>query len=116
MGEILRQNLLSPVALAFALGIVTKLIRSEFSLPKDVYTALSVYLLFALGLKGGVELGHAGAVAIAWPAAATLLVGCLTPVTAYVTLRKLGRFSVADSAGIAARAPVTAWVTANCST
>jgi hypothetical protein len=102
MGEILRQNLLSPVALAFALGIVTKLIRSEFSLPKDVYTALSVYLLFALGIKGGVELGHAGLATIAWPAAATLLIGCLTPVTAYVVLRKLGRFSVSDSAGIAA--------------
>ena len=102
MGEILRQNLLSPVALAFALGVVTKLMRSEFSLPKDVYTALSVYLLFALGLKGGVELAHSGAGAIAWPAAATLLVGCVTPLTAYVTLRKLGRFSVSDSAGIAA--------------
>jgi hypothetical protein len=102
MGEILRQNLLSPVALAFALGIVTKLIRSEFSLPKDVYTALSVYLLFALGIKGGVELAHAGAAAIAWPAAATLLLGCVTPLTAYATLRKLGKFSIADSAGIAA--------------
>lgn len=102
MGEILRQNLFSPVALAFALGVITKLIRSEFSLPKDVYTALSVYLLFALGLKGGVELGHAGASTIAWPAAATLLIGCVTPITAYVTLRRLGRFSIADSAGIAA--------------
>jgi hypothetical protein len=102
MGEILRQNLLSPVALAFALGVVAKLIRSEFSLPKDVYTALSVYLLFALGIKGGVELGHAGASAIAWPAAATLLIGCVTPITAYVTLRRLGRFSISDSAGIAA--------------
>jgi hypothetical protein len=102
MGEILRQNLLSPVALAFALGVVTKLIRSEFALPKDIYTALSVYLLFALGIKGGVELGHAGAATIAWPAAATLLVGCVTPLSAYVTLRRLGKFSIADSAGIAA--------------
>jgi uncharacterized protein len=102
MGEILRQNLFSPVALAFALGVVTKLMRSEFALPKDIYTALSVYLLFALGLKGGVELAHSGAGEIAWPAAATLLVGCITPISAYVTLRKLGRFSVADSAGIAA--------------
>ena len=102
MGEILRQNLFSPVALAFALGVVTKLMRSEFALPKDIYTALSVYLLFALGLKGGVELAHSGAGAIAWPAAATLLVGCITPITAYVTLRRLGRFSVSDSAGIAA--------------
>jgi len=102
MGEILRQNLFSPVALAFALGVVTKLMRSEFALPKDIYTALSVYLLFALGLKGGVELAHSGAGAIAWPAAATLLVGCITPISAYLILRKLGRFSVSDSAGIAA--------------
>jgi hypothetical protein len=102
MGEILRQNLLSPIALAFALGLVTKLIRSEFSLPKDMYTALSVYLLFALGLKGGVELAHASLAVVAKPALATLLLGCLTPLTTYVVLRKVGRFTVADSAAIAA--------------
>jgi hypothetical protein len=102
MGEILRQNLLSPIALSFALGLVTKLIRSEFSLPKDMYTALSVYLLFALGLKGGVELAHSSFDAIAAPAFVTLLLGCITPLTTYVVLRRLGRLSVADAAGIAA--------------
>ncbi len=102
MNEILKANLLSPIALAFALGIVTKLIRSEFSLPKDIYTGLSVYLLFALGIKGGVELGHAQFASVIWPVGATLLLGCITPLTAYGTLRYLGRFSVADAAGIAA--------------
>jgi len=102
MTEILKANLLSPVALCFALGILTKLIRSEFSLPKDIYTALGVYLLFALGLKGGIELHHASFSAIAWPVAVTLFIGCLTPVTTYLVLRRLGRFSYADAAAIAA--------------
>ena len=35
--------------LAFALGVITRLIRSEFQLPKDLYASLSIYLLFALG-------------------------------------------------------------------
>lgn len=102
MSDILRANLLSPIALAFALGIVSRLIRSEFSLPKDIYTGLSIYLLFALGLKGGVELGHAGLATIAAPASVTLLLGCLTPVTAYLALRRLGKFTTSDSAAIAA--------------
>jgi hypothetical protein len=102
MTDILRANLLSPIALAFALGVVTKLIRSEFSLPKDLYTGLSIYLLLALGLKGGVELAHSGVATIALPAAATIALGCITPVTAYLTLRRLGRFGTSDAAAVAA--------------
>jgi hypothetical protein len=102
MTDLLTANVLSPIPLAFALGVAAKLARSEFSLPRDVYTGLSIYLLFALGLKGGVELAHTGFAAIALPATATLLLGCLTPVLAYLVLRRLGRFSTADAAGIAA--------------
>ena len=51
MTEILRQNLLSPIALAFALGMLARVMRSEFQLPKDIYTGISIYLLLALGLE-----------------------------------------------------------------
>jgi len=102
MLETLQANLLSPIPLAFALGVVTRLMKSEFSLPKDLYSSLSIYLLFALGLKGGAELAHATFDRIAWPAAVTLLLGCLTPITSFVVLRSLGRFGSADAAGIAA--------------
>lgn len=102
MTEILRQNLLSPIALAFALGLFARLVRSELQLPKDVYAGLSLYLLFAIGLHGGVELSHAAVGQIAGPAAVTLLLGVLTPVTSYLILRHLGRFGEQDSAGIAA--------------
>jgi hypothetical protein len=102
MSEILRVNLLSPIALAFVLGVIARVIRSEFALPKEIYQGLSIYLLWSLGLHGGVELAHASFGAIAMPAAATLLIGCITPVSTYLTLRHIGRFGEADSAGIAA--------------
>ena len=102
MLETLTANLLSPIPLAFALGLFARLIRSELSLPKDLYTSLSIHLLFALGLKGGVELSHATFEAIAAPAGVTILLGCLTPLTTYAVMRYLGRFSTADAAGMAA--------------
>jgi hypothetical protein len=55
--ELLRTNLASPVCLAFALGVVSRLIRSELSLPRDLYTSLGIYLLLALGLVGGLLVG-----------------------------------------------------------
>jgi hypothetical protein len=100
--HLLTANLLSPIPLAFALGVVTRLIKSELTLPKDLYSALSIYLLFAIGIQGGVELHHSSFHAIAGPAAVTVLLGCLTPVTTYLVLRTLGKFSISDSAGIAA--------------
>jgi hypothetical protein len=102
LAHVLRANLLAPIPLSFALGIVARLLRSEFSLPKDIYAGISIYLLFALGLNGGIELHHASPGAIAAPAGVTLLLGCITPVSTYLVLRKLGKFSVSDAAGIGA--------------
>ncbi len=99
---VLRSNLLGPIPLSFALGILARLVKSEFSLPKDIYAGLSIYLLFALGLHGGIEMHHASFASIAAPAGVTLLLGAITPISAYFVLRKLGRFSVSDAAGIAA--------------
>jgi hypothetical protein len=82
MIEILRTNLLSPLPLAFALGVFARLVRSELSIAKELYQSLALYLLLAIGIKGGVELSHASLSQIAAPAASTLLLGCLTPPSA----------------------------------
>jgi uncharacterized protein len=95
-------NLFSLPILAFALGCFSRLIRSDLSLPKEVFAALATYLLFAIGIKGGVELASTHSSTIALPIVYTVLLGCLTPVTAFVLLRYLGSFSQADAAGIAA--------------
>lgn len=102
MTDVLLVNLLSPVTLAFALGLFSRLVRSEFHLPRDIYLALGIYLLFALGLKGGVELAKASFGEIWLPILVTLLLGCMRPLTSYAVLRRVGRLGVADSAGIAA--------------
>jgi len=102
MNDVLRTNLLSPVALSFALGIVAKAIRSEFSIPREMYQGISIYLLFALGLHGGVELAKSSFDAMIWPAAVTIGIGLLVPMLCYGILRSIGKFSIADAAGIAA--------------
>lgn len=100
--DILKTNLLSPMILAFLLGIISKLVKSELSLPKDLYASLSIYLLLALGLKGGVELSQSTPQAIAWPALATIALGLLTPVSTYFIMRKIGKFGAIDAAALAA--------------
>jgi hypothetical protein len=67
-----------------------------------VYTGISLFLLFAIGLKGGHELSQVAFVTILGPSLATIALGFLTPLCAYFLLRNIGRLSVADSAGIAA--------------
>jgi len=100
--QIFQSNICSPMVLAFAFGIVCRLIKSELAIPRDLYTTLSIYLLFALGLKGGVELSHSEWQQLLVPAIVTIMLGCITPISSYLTLRHLGRFSIADAAGIAA--------------
>ena len=95
-------NLLSPAVLAFVLGFLARIIRGDLTLPKDAFGLIAAYLLFAIGLKGGIELSHASFRALVLPATATVLLGCLTPVTAYLVLRQFCRLSTADSAGVAA--------------
>lgn len=100
--ELLRANLLSPVILAFFLGVVATLVRSDLKFPEGLFVTLSIYLLLAIGLKGGAELAKT-TVGVVWrPSLATLLLGVVTPLTGFAVLRSLGGFSVVDSAALAA--------------
>lgn len=108
-------NLLTPIPLCFALGVFCKLIHGGIKIPKEFYYAISIYLLMSIGIIGGHELAHEyqeHGVATIWkPALVTLFLGCLTPLSAFCVLRYLGRFSIADSAGIAAHYGSTSAVT-----
>ncbi|MDA0873628.1 MAG: sodium-dependent bicarbonate transport family permease [Bacteroidetes bacterium] len=100
--DILVANLLSPVILAFVLGVVAALVRSDLKLPSALYSGLSIYLLLAIGLKGGVELSRTPFSVFAGPAVLTLFLGVLTPITSYAVLRKVGNLDRVNSAAIAA--------------
>ncbi len=111
----LADNLLTPLPLCFAMGIICKLIHGGIKIPKELYYSISIYLLMSIGIIGGHELAHEyiehGITTIWKPALVTLCLGCLTPISAYVVLRYVGRFSIADAAGIAAHYGSTSAVT-----
>src|ERR1700722_18592876 len=111
----LGENLLTPIPLCFALGIICKLIHGGIKIPKELYYSISIFLLMSIGFIGGHELAKemkANGINDIWlPALVTLVLGCLTPISAFVVLRFLGRLSIADSAGIAAHYGSTSAVT-----
>ena len=93
---------LDPVVLFFLLGLVARLSRSDLRLPEPLYEALSIYLLLAIGLKGGAELARQPLLGIAPLALTGIALSALLPLLAYPVLRRLGRFAQADAASIAA--------------
>lgn len=109
--DLLWQNLSSPMVLAFVLGIVAGLLRSDLRIPEAMHSTLSIYLLFAIGLKGGVGLSSASLGEIWAPTVGTLLLGIGIPLWCFAALRRLGGFGIADSAAIAAHYGSTSAVT-----
>jgi uncharacterized protein len=100
--DIIASNLLSPIVLAFALGMLAALVRSDLEFPEALYHALTIYLLLAIGLKGGIALAATPLAAIALPLLATVALGVLTPITAFAVLRWVGRMDNVNAAAIAA--------------
>jgi uncharacterized protein len=100
--ELMQANLLSPVVLAFVLGIVATRVRSDLRFPDELYQALAIYLLLAIGLKGGAALAETPLREFWAPALATLALGCAIPLYSYLIVRRVGRMSVADAAALAA--------------
>jgi uncharacterized protein len=101
-GELIISNLLSPIVLAFVLGVAASLLKSDLRIPDPVHAVLSVYLLLAIGLKGGVELRQAPFEQVIWPLVGAGLLGLAIPLWCYPALRRLIRLSVPDAAAIAA--------------
>lgn len=89
-----------PVILFFLFGLVAGLSRSELRLPGAVYELLSMVLLIAIGLKGGIELARQSLGDLLPQLLAVLALGVLLPLLAYLPLR--WRFARADAASIAA--------------
>lgn len=100
--ELAQGNLLSPVVLAFAFGILAARLKSDLTVPEGLMDAASLYLLLAIGLKGGVELADASLADLWLPAVVTLLVGLLFPVGVFTVGRGPLRLRVDDASSLAA--------------
>jgi uncharacterized protein len=104
-------NLTSPPVLAFALGIIAVSIKSDLRLPEPVYQALSIYLLLGIGIKGGVSLSDSTWSDVALPLLATIALGVVIPVLAFVGLRLTSRLDVVNRGALAAHYGSTSLVT-----
>jgi len=93
---------MEPVVLFFLLGAVAGLTRSDLKIPDAIYEALSIFLLLAIGLKGGVKLAEYPLASLLLSSLVVVAVGALIPLVTFPALRFLGRLNRADAASIAA--------------
>ena len=95
-------NLTSPIILSFALGVAAALARSDLSVPEAAAKTLSIYLLFAIGFKGGAAVSASGVDAqLVATLGAGLVLSFTLPFIAFALIRALTRLSPIDAAAVA---------------
>ncbi|TMV06936.1 sodium-dependent bicarbonate transport family permease [Ruegeria sediminis] len=96
-------NLLSPVILSFALGLAASLARSDLSIPEAIAKGMSIYLLFAIGFKGGVSVASHGIDATLGLSLLTgVLLSALLPLVAFFLLQVLTDLDRLNAGAVAA--------------
>lgn len=106
MGSILdlaAQNLLSPIILCFLLGLGAALARSDLAFPEAIAKGMSLYLLFAIGFKGGASVAaHGVGGGLLAAIAGGVILSALLPVVAFSLLKAMARgISTVDAAAVA---------------
>ena len=105
--EIIRTSFLSPLVLAFLVGMAATLIKSELEFPQPVLNAISIYLVFSIALKGGTELSAVGFGAIWQPVLATLALVVFVPSACYVLARRFIGLDIPNAALYGSASSVT---------
>jgi uncharacterized protein len=101
--ELALGNILSPVVLFFVLGVASALARSELSIPEAIAKTLALYLMMAIGFKGGVEVSKSGLSASLFLAmAAGIFLSAVLPSIGFFLLRKTTKLDAANAAAVAA--------------
>ncbi len=100
--ELILNNLISPVVLAFALVVFAHWLRSDLEIPDALYQGISIYLLFAIGLKGGVAVAETPMITLLGPISITVLLGLITPITAFYVLKHFAGLDRTNASAAAA--------------
>lgn len=101
MTEIISNNLLSPAILFFVLGLLAATVKSDLKFPKGLSETLSIYLLAAIGLKGGIELSRHAGDDLLQPVVGALFLGTFIPVITIFVCR-LVKLDVKNSVALGA--------------
>lgn len=101
--NILAANLLSPIVLFFVLGLAAAIARSDLNIPEPFAKALSLYLMLAIGFKGGAEVARAGLdSALLLLILAGIALSFIIPAIAFSILRVASPLPRVDAAAVAA--------------
>ncbi len=100
--ELALENLASPPVLAFVLGAIAVMVRSDLRLPDPIHTWISTYLLLAIGLKGGHSLKGVDLQSLASPVLLTIVSGAAIPIVVFFVGSRLLTLSAVDAGSIAA--------------
>ncbi|WP_430465410.1 sodium-dependent bicarbonate transport family permease [Tabrizicola sp.] len=96
-------NLLTPMILCFALGLFAAIARSELTIPEAFAKAMSIYLLFAIGFKGGVAVaGHGIDGHVLMALVGGIILSFAIPFAAFALLRVMTGLSAVDAAAVSA--------------
>ncbi|MBR9884231.1 MAG: sodium-dependent bicarbonate transport family permease, partial [Oceanospirillales bacterium] len=90
------------VAAFFLFGAVAQLLGAPIKMPKGLYQSLTLFLLIAIGLKGGIALSKYASLSLLWQSMAVVAFGAILPLIAFPILWKIGGLSRVDSASVAA--------------
>ena len=105
MGDIFAlaaDNLISPIVLSFALGLAAALARSDLQIPDTIAKAMSIYLLFAIGFKGGVSVADHGVdMTLGMTLLAGIVLSAALPILAFALLKILTPMDNLNAAAVA---------------
>lgn len=102
--QLISQNLLTPAVLFFALGIIAGFFKSDLEIPDSISRYLSIYLMMAIGFKGGVAIAATPDVnaQVLGAVAAGVVFGFLQPFLGYALLRLTTRLDSPTAAAVSA--------------
>jgi hypothetical protein len=96
-------NILSPTVLFFLLGFAASMARSDLSIPEAVAKGMSLYLLLAIGFKGGAGVAENGlTLTLGFAMVAGIILSASIPLIAFAILRAISGLSRVDAAAVAA--------------
>jgi hypothetical protein len=98
---LLISNLTNPTLLFFLLGIIAVLVKSDLEIPAPTVKFISLYLLFAIGFRGGQELAESHITAdIVYSLLAGMIIASVIPLYTFFILKR--RMSISNAGAIAA--------------
>ncbi len=99
--NLLLENLTNPALLFFVLGVLAVYLKSDLKIPTNSSKFISLYLLFAIGFKGGQELSHEAFTSeIGWSMLFGVFISLIIPLYTFFILKR--KLSVYDAGAIAA--------------